>query len=191
MLSIFNLVFATPVVREIYDAHDDGVVPVVVRNVAAMSKERRQSGSDGPTPSHSSPPPPDGSTPLHGSSLSDGPAPHESPSPGGPAALAVSSAPGGTASLPVVPASDQQVPVHSTSTSQHYPAITHDMLAPERPSPEAQMKRFRTLGKVVLVGGTIIAIAGGLLWHHRHSLRGRTIGPGWYVSNTSHLSADA
>ena len=40
MLSIFNLVFATPVVREVYDAHDD-VMPVVVRDAAAMSNERR------------------------------------------------------------------------------------------------------------------------------------------------------
>ncbi|KAN0113847.1 hypothetical protein V8E52_007319 [Russula decolorans] len=51
ILSIFNLVFAAPVVREIYDAHDDVVVPVVVRNVATMSKERRQSESD-ESPSH-------------------------------------------------------------------------------------------------------------------------------------------
>ena len=194
-LSIFNLVLAAPVEREIYDAHDDVVVPVVVRNVAAMSKERRQSESDGSSshssppppdgsiPSHSSPPPPDGSTPLHGSSPSDEPEPepvplHQSPSPsGGPAALAVSSPPGGTASLPIVPASDQQVPAHSTSTSQHFTAITYDMLAPDRPSPEAEMKRFQTLAKVVIIGGTIIAIAGGLLWNNRHNLRRQTIGP--------------
>ena len=132
ILSIFNLVFAVPVVREIYGAHEDVVVPVVMRNVVAMSTERRQTNE--PTPSQTSPPPPDGSTPsldelapLHGSSQSDGPPPtplHESPSPpGGPAALAVSSPPGGTASLSIVSASDKPVPVHSTSMSQDYAAV--------------------------------------------------------------------
>jgi hypothetical protein len=183
--SIFNLVFTAPVVRETYDAHDDVAVPVVVRNVVAMSKERRQPNE--PTPSQPSPPPPDGSTP----SL-DEPTPlHESPSPpAGPAALAVSSPPGGMASLPVIPASDQPVPAHSPSTSQHFTAITHDMLAPERLSPAAEMKRFQTLAKVVAIGGTIIIITGGLLWQARHSLRRRTIGPDsdWYVFNPSHLS---
>jgi hypothetical protein len=201
ILFIFNLVFAAPVVREIYDPHDDVMVPVVARNVEAMSKERRQSGSDGPTPPHSSPPPsdgltpshssppsPDGPMPLQGLSPSDGPAPLlESPSPpGGPTALAVSSPPGGTASLSVVPASDQPVPVHSTSTSQDYTAVTHDMVAARPPSPEAQMDGFRTLGKAI--GVATIVITGGLLWYHRHSLHHRMIGPDWYVSNPSNLS---
>jgi hypothetical protein len=205
ILSIFNLVFAAPVVREKYDAHDDMVAPVVVRNVAAISKERRQSGSDEPTPSHSSPPPPDGSTPSHssspspdgptplqGSSLSDGPALaplHESPlPPGGAAALAVSTPPGGTASSPVVPVSDPPVPVHSTSTTQHYTAVTHDMLTADRLSPQAEMKRYKALTKAVVVGGTIIVITGSLLWHNRHNLRRETNDPDWYVSNPSHLS---
>ena len=207
VFSVFNLAFAAPVVREIYDAHDDAMVPVVVRNVAAMSKERRtvsdaspSSSSppppDGSTPSGSHPsppPPPDGSTPLQGSAPSDEPEPvplHDSESPslsGGPAALAVSP-PGETASLPVAPASNQPVPVHPESTSQHYTAITHDMLGPDRLSPEAEMKRFQTLAKVVVIGGTIIAIAGGLLWNNRHNLRRQIIGPEWYVSKPSHLS---
>ena len=85
LLSIFNLVLGAPVVREIYEARDDGAVPVVARNVAVMSKERSQVDSDMLTPSHSSPPPQDesttsyfpapmsdGSTPLYASSPSDG-----------------------------------------------------------------------------------------------------------------------
>src|SRR5580698_5737235 len=67
ILSIFNLVLASPVVREIYDAHNDMVVPVVVRNVEVTWKERRGSESDGPTPSESSTPPPDEPTPSHSS----------------------------------------------------------------------------------------------------------------------------
>ena len=137
ILSIFNLVLAAPAVREIYDAHNDVAVPVpvVVRNMAAISKERRDAESDG-NPSHSSPPPPDGSTPsnslpppppdgstpLQGSSPSDEPEPmpsHESPSPSrGPAALATSSPPGDMASLPVVPASDQHTSQHNSETTQ-------------------------------------------------------------------------
>jgi hypothetical protein len=50
------------------------------------------------------------------------------------------------------------------------------------------MRRFGNVAKVVVVGGTILAITGGLLWHHRHDLRRRTIDPDWYVSNPSHLS---
>ena len=85
LLSIFNLVLGAPVVREIYEARDDGAVPVVAQNVAVMSKERSQVDSDMLTPSHSSPPPQDesttsyfpapmsdGSTPLYASSPSDG-----------------------------------------------------------------------------------------------------------------------
>ncbi|KAI0262384.1 hypothetical protein BGY98DRAFT_732915 [Russula aff. rugulosa BPL654] len=108
LLSIFNLVLGAPVVREIYEARDDGAVPVVARNVAVMSKERSQVDSDMPTPSHSSPPPQDGSTasyspppmsdgstPLYASSPQDGDASlHGSPTPpGGSASLAVSSPP--------------------------------------------------------------------------------------------------
>lgn len=147
VLSIFNfnLVFAIPLEREMYDARDDVVVPVMVRNVAAMSKGRRQSVSDGPTPSDSSPPPPDESIPSHSlPPLPDGLIPlHKSPSPpGGPAALAISSPSGGTESLPVVPASDQPVPVHSPSTSRPYTVVTYGMLDLNS---DAQMKRFRTL----------------------------------------------
>src|SRR6266849_741521 len=66
ILSIFNLVLAAPVVREIYDAHNHMVVPVAVRNVAAISKYRRGSTSGSATADSSPPPsPPDGSTPLH------------------------------------------------------------------------------------------------------------------------------
>lgn len=199
ILSSFNLVFSAPVAREIDDAHNHVVMPVVVRNVAATSKERRQSSELDGTPSPSSPPPspPDGSAPsrflpppsdgpmpLHSLSLSDGPAPlRELPSrPAGPATLAVSSPPSasGTAGLSVVPASDPPVPMHATSTSQSYTSVTHSMLAIDRPSPEAEMERverFGNLAKGVIVGSVIILIAGGLLWSHRHELRHRTIDP--------------
>jgi hypothetical protein len=65
ILSIFDLVLAAPVVREIHDARGDVARPVVVTNVATMSKERRQSSDAGPMPLHSSPPSPDGSTHSH------------------------------------------------------------------------------------------------------------------------------
>ena len=58
ILSIFNLVFAAPIIREIRYAHSNELAPVTVRN-AAMPKERSEPGSDG-TPSNSSPSPPDG-----------------------------------------------------------------------------------------------------------------------------------
>lgn len=176
ILSILDLVFATPVVRETYDANDD-VVPIVVRNVAAMSNGRRQPASLDESTSNSSPPPPlDGPTPLHGLSPSDGPASLPSP-PSGPAALAVSSPPDRTASLPIVPASGRPAVF---ATSQHL-GVTHEML---EPGP----KKFGTLGKVIAVGSLIVAVTGGLLWHHRHSLRHLTIGPDRYVSDPSHRS---
>jgi hypothetical protein len=179
ILSCFNFVFTAPVAWEIYDPRGNVVVPVVMRS-AAISKERRGSESEGPTPSSSSMPPPDGSTPLHGSSPSDGPAPsHGSLSPpGGPAALAVSSPPGGTASLPVGPASDQPAP-------QEYTAVTHDMLAPP---PEAQVTRFEHWGKVAAAGVTLAAITGWLIWTNPYTHSRRTIDPEWYVSNPSHPS---
>jgi hypothetical protein len=119
ILSIFNLVLAAPVVREIYNIHDDAVVPAV-----NVEKERRQSSTsdelppspDGPTPSTSShsPPPLDGSTALHGLSPSDGEASlHEGPTPqGGPASLAVSSPPG-----EIVPETDHPGPASSEIAS--------------------------------------------------------------------------
>jgi hypothetical protein len=79
ILSIFNLVLAVPVVREIYDTHDDVVVPVEVRNVEViMSKERRQPTSDGTTPPTSTPPSPDELTSHSTSLLPDGSTPSHS-----------------------------------------------------------------------------------------------------------------
>ena len=121
-----------------------------------MSKERRQSSSEaaaeGPTPSHSFLPPPDGLTRSHSSpALLDGSTPlyatlpdwqaslHEVLTPpGGPASLAVSSPPG-----EIVPATDQPVPVHSpTSTPLDYtlpsePATGHRV--PPRPLTQFQI----------------------------------------------------
>jgi hypothetical protein len=199
ILSIFNLVFAIPVVREIGDAHDDLMVSVVVRSVAATSKERREEDPDG-MPSHSSPlpdgstpspPPPDGSTPSHSSpplqngSPSDGAALlHESPPPppGGPAALAVSPPPGETAPLPV-PASGRPVP------SQHT-AITHDTLAldPALAEKERRLKNIKLMGVVLAADVAVAAIGGGLLWHSIHQSQRRTIDPDRYVFNPSHFS---
>jgi hypothetical protein len=183
ILSIFNLVFAIPVVREIDHVHGDVVVPVAVpvavRNVAATlaatSKERRED-PDG-TPSHSSPPPPDGSAsslppPLDGSapslpppapgwSLSDGAAPlHESPPspPGGPAASAVSPPPDRTASLPAVPASGRPVP------SQH----TAQAPDPAQAETEHQLENLKLLGRLANFNAAVLIIAGGVLWHYRH-----------------------
>lgn len=180
IISIFNLVFAVPVVRQMYDAHDNVVLPVVVRTVA-----------DG-TPFGSSPPPLDGSPPpSHSSSPpqdglpSGGAAPlHESPSPppGGPAALAVSSSPGETASLPAVPVSDEPVP-----TSSQYTAVTHDMLQPDTPPPasDSMLKKYGTVGGMfafeVALAATVI---GGLIWRNHHKHHSRMIDPDWYVSNS-------
>ena len=123
LLSIFNLAFAVPVVREIHDArhaHNNMAVSVVVRNVAAVSKERGEPvpdeslsstsstpPSDGPTISQSSTKLQGGSTVLHGSSASDGSAYlHEGPPhPDGSTSLAVSSP-----QREIVPATDQPVP---------------------------------------------------------------------------------
>jgi hypothetical protein len=197
ILSIFNLVLAAPVVREIRDAHGDGAVPVVGRN---MADERRQSTLDGPTPSDSSPPSLDGSTPLHSSPLlpdeslpshsspplpggstapdaSDGEAPlHGRPTPpGGPASLAVSSPPGGTAALPDVPATRMDL---------------HGMLAAVFPSRNVLLQRFGTLLDKSVIGGIVFAIAGGsILYSKLSNPSRRTIDPDWYVSNPPLLNA--
>jgi hypothetical protein len=193
ILSIFNLVFAVPipVARQIDDEHDDAIVPVVVRNVAATSNSKERREDPNGTPLHSSPPPPDGSapsllppppdgsTPPHSSpplpngSPSDGPTPlRESPPPppGGSAALAVSPAPGNTASLPAVPASDQ---------------------------PKGSWKKYLPGhgGRMVIIDTAMLAVVGTLLWeiyHGNNTQSRRTIGPDRYVSNPSHTSpADA
>ena len=178
ILSIFNLVFAIPVVQEIYDAHDM-VAPIVVGNVTATSKERRDVSDS--SPSHSS-------LPLPGGSPSDRPAPlHESPPPppGGPAALEVSSPAGGTASLPVVPSSDQPAP-----TLSQYTAVTHDMLQLDPPpASESMLKKYGTVGTYFALDAAIAAIIiGGVIWHNHHKHHSRTIDPDRYVSSPSHLS---
>lgn len=192
-LSIFNLVLAAPVVRETYE---DVVVPVVVKNVEVIPKERRGSESDlhtpssstssapqpdGPTPSHSLQPPPDEptashsspplpveSTPLYPSSPSDGAASlHEWPTHqvSGPAPPAVSLPP---AEPEIVPATDEPVPVHSTSTPQDYTAKTHDVVVTESPSPEgvARIKKMRMWRDVALVVSAVTVVS-GLLYEFR------------------------
>ena len=195
ILFILNPVLAAPVVREMHDARGDVAVPMVVRSVAVMSKERRQS-TDGPTPSQSSPPAPDGLTPAHsspqfsdathsppqfpdGSMLShspppppDGPTPSHSlqPFPDGlmpsPPPLVDGSTPGGTAALPVAPMTDQ-----------------HDMLA----VPPANRVLSQELGKLIdkaIIGTAVLAIAGGLITYYRlHKRHHRTTDCYWYVSN--------
>ncbi len=186
ILSIFNIVLAAPVVREMRNAHGDVAVPVVGRNIADLLKERRQSTSDGPTSSDSSPPQLDGSTPLHsspplpgGSTAPDASTPsdeeaplHGRPTPpGGPGSLAISSRPGGTAALPVVPAMDR-----------------HSMLAAVFPSRAALWQRYAALIDKSVISGIIFAIAGGsILYSKIHNRRDRAINPEWYVSNP-HLS---
>ena len=194
ILSIFNIVIAAPVVREIHETHDDEVVPVVVRNVEVMSEERRGSESEGPTPSdsstplpdgstlsHSSPPLPDGSTPLFTSSPSDEPASlNERPTrpvAGGPASgsLAVSSPPG-----EMVPATDEPVPIHSTLMPQDNAVAVDDVPVAEPPSLEAQhaarMQRVRTFMKASIAVGAVLVV-GNWLWFFRHNLHHRAIEP--------------
>ena len=129
ILSIFNLVLTAPVVREIHNTPGEVAVPVVVKDVTVVSKERRQS-TDGPSSSHSSPPPdestpspppppPDGSMLLHSSAqFSDGPTPSNSPPP-----------------LP-----DGSIPSHSSpqfpdeSTLPHSPPPLSDVSTPSQSS---------------------------------------------------------
>ena len=189
ILSIFNPVFAVPVVREAYDAYEDVVAPVIARNVVAMSKERRAE-SEGAMPSPSSPPPQDETTPSsHSSPPPDGSTAH----PGGSAAVAVSSPPDGSASLPDVPASN--LPATLTSTSQPYTQVTHGpvthgMVAPDRPPPMTNMDKLKVAGVIGAVDVAILAVAGGLIWHYRNKLPGdrREIDPDRYVSDPSHPS---
>jgi hypothetical protein len=196
ILSIFNLVLAAPVVRDIRDAHDDEVVPVIMRNVAVMSKERGESGSDGSTPSDSSPPPPpprpDGSTPLHSSPpLPDGPMPSHSspPLPDGSTVLDVSSPSDGEAPLhgrPTPPGGPASLAVSSppgrTAALPVVPAIDrHGMLAAVFPSREALSQRLESLMDKAFIGGAVFLLAGGSVLYSL--LHKRTIDPEWYVSN--------
>jgi hypothetical protein len=189
LLSIFNLVLGVPVVREIYDARDNGAVPVVARNVVVMSKERSQVDSDMPTPSHSSPPPQDGSTPLYASSPSDGDASlHGSPTPpGGLVSLAVSSPPD-----EIVPGTDRP-PVRTTPMPHGYTAAmrTHVPLA-EDPATRAEM--VETLSKKAAIGTSVLIIAGVIILEARrlsHNHHHRTIDPDWYVLTPPTPFADA
>jgi hypothetical protein len=215
ILSIFNLVFGAPVVRDIYYAHDDLVVPTSVSNVAVMPKERHQSRSNGATASPSSPPP-DGSTssdslpllpsrppPLYSSSPSDGEADlHESPTP-----------PSGPSSLSASSSSDREGSLHEllthpgepTSLAVSSPPGETDGLAwPStlgRPYGRDDVVRFmigaqrsirrtaNTWVKKVVAGIVIIGIASGVVAYFRHrNPHRRTIDPDWYVSNPSYLS---
>lgn len=165
ILSIFNLVFAVPVVRETFDEHDDVVAPVIVRDVAAMSKERRAesdgttllTASESPLPqdetmhSHDSPPPPPDESTAH---------------PGGSAAVAAPSPPDGSASLPDVPPSDQR-PAPSTPTPQRYTQVTHAMVEPDRPYipfvvNKEKLKLIGSLGVFAAVDATAL----WLIYHY-------------------------
>ncbi|KAI0271742.1 hypothetical protein BGY98DRAFT_1006290 [Russula aff. rugulosa BPL654] len=205
LLSIFNLVLGAPVVREIYEARDDRAVPVVARNVAVMSKQRSQVDSDMPTPSHSSPPPqdgsttsnfpppvsdestpshpplplPDGSKPLYASSPSDGEASlHGSPTPpGGPAVLTVSSPPD-----EIVPATDRP-PVRTSAL----PGIRANMAAaamrthtPLQEDHALMVDTLLSLSKKVAIGASALAVAGAVIFavrRLRHNHHHRTIDP--------------
>ena len=215
ILSIFNLVFGAPVVREMYDTRDDLAVPTAVGHAAVMLKEQHQSRSNGATASPSSPPPLYASSPSDGEgSLNGSPTPPGHPAslypsspsdeeaslhegltpPSGPAPLTVSSPPG-----EIVPATDQPVSVHLASTPQENTAVTHahDMSAPHPRPPltivttEEANRIFNTYLKTLTIGVAVIIISGGLVAYYRHcNLHHRTIDLDWYVSNPSHSPAD-
>ena len=195
-LSIFNLVLAAPVVREIYDTRDDMAVPFVVRNVGVMSKERRQSSSEGPTPSHSSLPPPDGLTRSHSSpalldgstrlqsspASPDGSVPSHSsmPLPDGPMPSHSLPPVAEAAALPAIPG---LLPAHFQSDmSSNLPAVP--------PQSDLLVQEVETYVNKIRRGIAILGIAGGvvLLYHHYHHHHHRAIDSDWYVYNPSHLS---
>jgi hypothetical protein len=207
ILSIFNLVFGVPVVREIYDARDDLAVPTAVDHVAVMLKQQHQSRSNGARASPSSPPPDESMTsdsspllpsrpsPLYASSPLDGEASeslHGSPTPpGGPASLVVSSPPD-----EIVPGTDRPVPVRTAPILQGDTAATRTHVnLPVAGDHEAMVEMLETLAKKVVIGTSVLIISGGLIlaarslslshnnhWHHR------AIDPDWYVSTPSRLS---
>jgi hypothetical protein len=182
ILSVFNLVFGAPVVREIYDARDCLAVPAAVGNVVVMSKEQHQSRSDEATASPSSPapdesttsnspPPPDGSATVHSLPLpQDGSQPlyASSPPPSEPTSSAVSSSSG-----TIVPATGRPAPP--------------DPMEAERVR-NLNMERAvrRVIGINIAAGIALIAIGGGWVAYSRH--HHRAIDPDWYVSNPSHPS---
>ena len=186
ILSIFNLVLAAPVVREKRDAHDKVAVPVVVRNLAAMSKERR-GGSDGSAPSDSSPPLPHGS-PSHSSP----------PLPGESTPLDASPLPSDEEALFHGPPSDEEAPLRG-QTPPGGPAVSSRPSAgrpgtaglhlegpfPLNMIPTATVETLMTkVGK----GLVVLSLAGGATWLIREKNNlGRAIDPEWYVSNP-HLS---
>ena len=179
-LSIFNLVLAAPVVQEIYDARDD---MAVVRNVAVMSKGRRQPSSEGPTPSHPSLPPPDGLTRSHSSpALLDGSTPLQSspalPDASGsvpsPSPLMLPEGPGPEDGP--VPLPDWSPPAALRTTTQ--PATDH----------HAEMQEETAHLKKIGRGLAILGFAGVLTLFYHHHHHHRAIDSDWYVSNLSHLS---
>jgi hypothetical protein len=212
ILSIFNLVLAAPVVREIYDARDDQAVPTAVRNVAVVSKERHQFRSDEATASPSSTPP-DVSMTSHSSP----------PLPGGPPRLSASSPPdmnewlsawlathldpptssdGGDSlhELPthpnqptssgisspgeIVPATDHPVGVPWPSTFES--ASTRERYRFRAQTERAMLQRIKSLLTKSLGGLAFIGVTAGVvaLYRHLHPHR-RAIDPDWYVSNPS------
>lgn len=179
ILSIFNHILAAPVVRDTHDVQDDVAVPLVVRNVAIISKEWRSSELDGPMPSTSSPPSPSHSPPLlpEGSTHLYAPPPpqdgessvYEGPAPaGGPASLAVSEAPGGRQRCLLY--RRQAVAMAGITTPQDF------------------SQRSGELIDKAIVGGFTLTLAGGLALYYRlHNRRHRAIDPDWYVSDPRRL----
>ena len=207
ILSIFNLVFGVPVVREIYDAHDDRAVPTAVGHVTVMLKQQHQSRSNGATASPSSPPPDEPTTsdsspllpsrppPLYASPL-DGEASeslHGSPTPpGGPASLVVTSPPDET-----VPGTDRPVPVGTAPILQGDTAATRTHVnLPVAGDPAVIVEMLETLAKKVAIGTSVLIISGGLilaarsLSHNKHRDH-RAIDPDWYVFTPPASPADA
>jgi hypothetical protein len=214
IFSIFNLVLAAPVVRDIYDACDDVAVPTAVGNVAVMSKERHQSRSDEATASPSSPPSSDGEGSLHGlptlphvpaslydSSSSDGEGSlHGLPTPPHvPASLYDSSSSDGEGSLHELPThpdeptssavsspSGEIVPVGSPSVSQG------DADAVDRLMMEAGLRTdqdFRNYRNKIVSGVAVLTIAGIAIGYSQlHNHHHRTIDRDWYVSDPSRPS---
>jgi hypothetical protein len=209
ILSIFNPVLAAPVVRDIYDAHDDVAAPTAVENVAVMSKERHQSRSDVTTSSPSSPPLPEGSTTSHSSPLlppflyassssdREG-SPHErSPtSPDVPATLYDPSPSDGEGSLHELPTHpDEPTSLHVSSLPSEVatnpapwpypPASPADAASIQRLEETMEMREMaKTFLKKLGVGLAVLGVAGGAVAvHQKLNHHHRTIDPDWYVCN--------
>ena len=218
IFSIFNVVHAAPVVRDIYDAREDVPVP----KVAVMSKERHQSRSDDATTLGSSPPPPpppdesttpssslpplpDGLTTSHSSpQLSDGPHLREgdfhewsptsfhewSPTPlDVPPLLYSSSHSDGEGTLQELPPPGEIVPVGPPPVANP-PLSAEDEASIRHLRSIIEMRQAaRTFVKKVAISTVTLAVTAGIVLYYRHRKhRHRAIDPDWYVINPSHPS---